>query len=114
MFSGICYSVVRLESAWSSNNKAKTDCFKLSIPYAGEHLVWSILFNSQCLEMGPDFIFNDQNFLADPEVEVLSDLVPSLVKWNPNDTNALFNVLVELLQYYKHYQVNNNLLYSLS
>lgn len=109
MLSGICYNLVKLESAWSSSCKAKTDCFKLSIPYAGEHLVWNILFNSQCLEMGPDFIFNDQNFLADPDIDILSDTVPSLVKWKPNDTNALFNVLVELLQYYKHYQVNNNL-----
>lgn len=102
---GICYGLIKLDSASSSCDKSKNDCFKLSIPYAGEHLVWNILFDSQYPEMGPDFIFNDQNFLADPDIDTLSSWVPSLAKWNPNDTDALFNVLTELLLYYKEHQV---------
>jgi len=66
-----------------------------------------VLFDSQCPEMGPDFIFNDQNFLMDPDIDILSTYVPSLVKWNLNDTDGLLNVLSELLSYYKDYQVNN-------
>lgn len=58
--------------------------------------------------MGPDFIFNDQNFLMDPDIDILSTWVPSLVKWNPNDTDALLNVLLELLLYYKEHQVSNS------
>lgn len=97
-----------MDSVSSSCDRSKNDCFKLSIPYAGEHLVWNVLFNSQCPEMGPDFIFNDQNFLMDPDIDILSTWVPSLVKWNPNDTDALLNVLIELLLYYKEHQVSNN------
>lgn len=70
--------------------------------------MWNVLFDSQCPEMGPDFIFNDQNFLMDPDIDMLSTWVPSLVRWNPNDTDALLNVLIELLLYYKEHQVNNN------
>jgi len=70
--------------------------------------MWNVLFDSQYPEIGPDFIFNDQNFLIDPDIDTLSSQVPSLVEWNPNNTDALFNVLVELLLYYKEHQVNNN------
>ncbi|KAL0132530.1 hypothetical protein PUN28_000344 [Cardiocondyla obscurior] len=96
---------IKLDSVSSSCNRTKNDCFKLSIPYAGEHLVWHILFDSQCPEMGPDFIFNDQNFLMDPDIDTLSTWVPSLVKWNLNDNDVLLNVLLELLEYYKEYQI---------
>lgn len=68
--------------------------------------MWNVLFDSQCPEMGPDFIFNDQNFLMDPDVDILSISVPSLVKWNPSDTDALLKVLIELLLYYKEHQVS--------
>ncbi|XP_011156053.2 BRISC and BRCA1-A complex member 2 [Solenopsis invicta] len=101
---GICH-LIKLDSVSSSCDRSKNDCFKLSIPYAGEHLAWNILFDSQFPEMGPDFIFNDQNFLMDPDIDILSTRVPSLVKWNPNDTDALLNVLHELLLYYKEHQV---------
>lgn len=107
-FQGVCCGLIKLDSVSSSCNKSKNDCFKLSIPYAGEHLVWSVLFDAQYPEMGPDFIFNDQNFLADPDINTLSTWIPSLTKWNPNDTDALLNVLSELLLYYKEHQVSNN------
>ena len=103
---GVCYGLIKLDSVSSSCDRSKNDCFKLSIPYAGEHLVWNILFDSQYPDMGPDFIFNDQNFLADPDIDTLSTWVPSLAKWNPNDTDALLNVLSELLLYYKEHQVH--------
>ncbi|XP_011702685.1 PREDICTED: BRCA1-A complex subunit BRE-like [Wasmannia auropunctata] len=99
------YGPIKLDSASSSCDKNKNDCFKLAIPYAGENLVWNVLFDSQCPEMGPDFIFNDQNFLMDPDIDILSTWVPSLVKWNPHDTDALLNVLNELLLYYKEHQI---------
>ncbi|XP_018045422.1 PREDICTED: BRCA1-A complex subunit BRE-like [Atta colombica] len=102
---GVSYGPIKLDSVSSSCNKNKNDCFKLLIPYAGEHLMWNVLFNSQYPEMGPDFIFNDQNFLMDPDIDILSTWVPSLVKWNPNNTDALLNVLMELLLYYKEHQI---------
>lgn len=97
--------MAKVDSVSSSSNKAKNDCFKLLIPYARENLVWNVLFDSQCPELGPDFIFNDQTFLMDPDIDTLSTWIPSLINWNPTDPDALLNVLDELLIYYKEHQV---------
>nr|XP_033327231.1 BRISC and BRCA1-A complex member 2-like [Megalopta genalis] len=55
--------------------------------------------------MGPDFLFNDDTFLTDMNIDTLSDRLPSLTKWNVNDQDALLNVLMELLLCYKQHQV---------
>ncbi|XP_043265435.1 BRISC and BRCA1-A complex member 2-like [Colletes gigas] len=101
---GISYETIKADSVSSSCGKQKGDRFKLSIPYARQILTWNVFFDSQCPEMGPDFIFND-NFLADMDVDILSNKIPSLAKWNPNNEDALLNVLMELLSCYKEYQI---------
>ncbi|PSN30085.1 BRCA1-A complex subunit BRE [Blattella germanica] len=55
-----------------------TDCgdrFKLIIPFAGQSITWEIVFNSLVPQFPPDFCFDDDSFLSDPEIEVslLSD-----------------------------------------
>ncbi|OAD61575.1 BRCA1-A complex subunit BRE, partial [Eufriesea mexicana] len=102
---GICCEAIKVDSMSSSCGKFQGDRFKLSIPYAKQNLTWNVFFDSQCPEMGPDFIFNDNTFLADMDVDTLSVKVPSLAKWNPNDGNALLNVLMELLSCYKQHQI---------
>lgn len=106
-FLGVCCETIKIDSLSSSCGKEQGDRFKLSIPYAKQNLVWNVFFDSQCPEMGPDFIFNDNTFLADIDVDTLSVKVPSLANWNPNDENALLNVLKELLLCYKEHQVCN-------
>ncbi|KAG6802092.1 BRISC and BRCA1-A complex member 2 [Apis mellifera caucasica] len=102
---GVCCETIKIDSLSSSCGKEQGDRFKLSIPYAKQNLVWNVFFDSQCPEMGPDFIFNDNTFLADIDVDTLSVKVPSLANWNPNDENALLNVLKELLLCYKEHQI---------
>ena len=85
----------------------KVDRIKLSIPYAKQNLTWNVFFDSECPEIGPDFLFNDDAFLANMDVDSFSTNVPSLANWNPNDGDALLNVLVELLSCYKQYQVRS-------
>ncbi|KAF3420733.1 hypothetical protein E2986_00602 [Frieseomelitta varia] len=102
---GVCCETIKIDSMSSSCGSVQGDRFKLSIPYARQNLTWNIFFDSQCPEMGPDFIFNDNTFLADMDVDALSTKVPSLAKWNPNDENALLNVLKELLSCYKQHQI---------
>lgn len=102
---GVCCGVIELNSVSSSCGKTKGDRLKLSIPYAKQNLIWNVLFDSQCPEIGPDFVFNDDTFLADPDIDTLTSHVPSLAKWNPNDGNALLNVLIELLHCYKQHQI---------
>nr|XP_050854993.1 BRISC and BRCA1-A complex member 2-like [Vespula vulgaris]XP_050854994.1 BRISC and BRCA1-A complex member 2-like [Vespula vulgaris]XP_050854996.1 BRISC and BRCA1-A complex member 2-like [Vespula vulgaris] len=102
---GVGWGVIKLDSIFSSCGKTKGDSFKLSIPYAGQNLVWNVLFDSQYPELGPDFIFSDETFLMDPDIENLSRYVPSLAKWDYKNNNALLKVIVELLSYYKEHQV---------
>ncbi|CAL7934392.1 unnamed protein product [Xylocopa violacea] len=102
---GVCCGTIQIDSVSSSCGKAQGDRFKLTIPYVKQNLTWNVFFDSQCPEMGPDFIFNDNTFLADMDIDTLSTKVPSLAKWNPNDHNALLNVLVELLACYKQHQI---------
>ena len=102
---GICCDTVGVDSVLSSYGMTKGDRFKLSIPYAKQNLTWNVFFDSECPEMGPDFIFNDDAFLANMDVDTFSTNVPSLANWNPNDGDALLNVLAELLSCYKQYQI---------
>ncbi|XP_003699445.1 BRISC and BRCA1-A complex member 2 [Megachile rotundata] len=102
---GVCYGAIEVDAISSSCGKVEGDRFRLSIPYARQNLTWNVFFDSQCPEIGPDFIFNDNTFLADMDIDTLSAKVPSLTKWNPNNTNALLNVLTELLSCYKQYQM---------
>ncbi|XP_024938236.1 BRISC and BRCA1-A complex member 2-like [Cephus cinctus] len=103
---GVCCGTIELNSISSSCGKAKADRFNLSIPYAGQSLNWSILFDSQCPDLGPDFMFSDETFLADPDADTLATHVPSLAKWNPTDANSLLRVLSELFWYYKKHQID--------
>ncbi|XP_031833265.1 BRISC and BRCA1-A complex member 2 [Nomia melanderi] len=102
---GVCCGTIQIESVSSSCDKVKGDRFKLSIPYARQTLTWNVFFDSQCPEMGPDFIFNDDTFLMDVNIDTLSTAVPSLAKWNIHDKDALLNVLMELLSCYKQHQI---------
>ena len=102
---GICCETVGVDSLMSSYGMTKGDRFKLSVPYAKQNLTWNVFFDSECPEMGPDFIFNDDAFLANMDVDSFSTNVPSLANWNPNDGDALLNVLAELLSCYKQYQI---------
>ena len=103
-FAGAWRRSMNINSLTSKNGKL-FDCIELSVPYADQTLKWTIIFDLECPELGPDFIFNDENFLADPDVDTLMKCVPSLANWNYLDSNSLLTVLKELLAHYKVYQV---------
>ncbi|GLG94745.1 BRCA1-A complex subunit BRE [Gryllus bimaculatus] len=82
------------------------DRFKLSIPFAGQFISWEIIFNSYRKNYPPDFTFNDETFLSDPDVDILEKHLPSLANWNSQDPKALYYVISELLVLYRKHQVN--------
>lgn len=107
---GVSCGKVEVNDVSSSCGKEKGDRFFLSIPYAGKKLTWNVLFNSQCPELGPDFIFDDHSFLANPDLNTITTHVPSLDNWDVTNDDALLMVIVELLLYYKEHQVDNHIL----
>ncbi|KAF7655779.1 hypothetical protein LDENG_00051040, partial [Lucifuga dentata] len=75
------------------------DRFKLHIPYAGETLKWDIIFNAQCPDLPPDFIFGeDAEFLPEPSQ------LPHLVQWDSGNPECLLQLVKELIQQYHQYQ----------
>ena len=80
------------------------DRFQLRILYCKKPLNWQILMNGNDLSKSPDFIL-EENFLAHETADTIKSNVPSLVNWKPNNVNCLLNVIKELLQLYKSYQV---------
>ncbi|XP_012269010.1 BRISC and BRCA1-A complex member 2-like isoform X2 [Athalia rosae] len=102
---GVSCGKVEASNVTSSCGKEKGDRFHLSIPYAGKRLVWSVFFNSLCPELGPDFLFNDDTFLDDPDLDTIIRHVPSLAHWDVTSDDALLMVIIELLMYYKQHQI---------
>lgn len=96
-----------LSGAPTNSSHGNGDRFKLSIPYAGQKIVWHVVFNHQRPQFAPNFCFDDESFLADPEIPFLEENVPSLASWNSRDPKALLNVIAELLALYRKHQVIN-------
>ncbi|BFZ06994.1 hypothetical protein BsWGS_10033 [Bradybaena similaris] len=79
----------------------RCDRFKLKIPYAQQLLTWEVIFDSGNLKEPPDFIFDQEDDDFCPPLEQIN----SLVCWDWQNTESLAAVLVELLEFYKEYQL---------
>ncbi|XP_014667014.1 PREDICTED: BRCA1-A complex subunit BRE-like isoform X2 [Priapulus caudatus] len=100
---GICGGSIRIfdySKGSPEGERYKSDRFKMVLPYAGQSIVWEILFNAVTPELPPDFIFNEQEFFPDP------DKLESLGNWNSHNPSALLSVVRELLEQYREYQVS--------
>ncbi|XP_013141418.1 PREDICTED: BRCA1-A complex subunit BRE-like [Papilio polytes] len=101
---GLCKAKVDLERIGSSSDGAETQ-FRLVLPYCSRKLKWEVIFDASTPWFAPDFRFDDDSFLNNPDEEFLTKNVPSLANWNGNDPNALCNVINELIKLYKAHQI---------
>lgn len=109
-FTGSYIKTVTIVDAATSAPAVKTDHeiidhFKLHIPYAGYVLVWEVRFDLNCLDFAPDFVFDDEAFLAYLDIDTLWEKVPSLSSWNVENPNHLSQVIQEILNLYTTYQL---------
>ncbi|KAK6626468.1 hypothetical protein RUM44_008941 [Polyplax serrata] len=81
------------------------DRFHLRLLYCRKPLNWQVLMNGNDITVAPDFIM-EENFLASETEDSIKLKVPSLINWDPTDIRCLLNVVLELLQVYKSYQIN--------
>ncbi|XP_018327636.1 BRISC and BRCA1-A complex member 2-like [Agrilus planipennis] len=81
------------------------DYFKVDIPYAGKTLTWEMIFNNEDYEFAPDFAFDDQKFLNDPDIDVIEKYLPSLANWDVKRCQSLANVIKELITLFKSHQI---------
>lgn len=68
---------------------------------------WEILFDPEDFDFAPDFDFNDEHFLDDPDYDIIKNNIPSLVNWNLKNPKILTQVLNEFILLYKKLQVEN-------
>lgn len=83
--------------------------FIIKVPYAGKRLKWELLFDPEDFDFAPDFIFNDDHFLENPEYETIKNNIPSLMNWNLRNPKILSQVLNEFLFLYKELQVHSSI-----
>ncbi|CAH1996452.1 unnamed protein product [Acanthoscelides obtectus] len=79
--------------------------FIIKIPYAGKKLKWDIFFDPEDFTFPPDFDFNDDYFLANPDIEMIEKHIPNLGNWNLDNPKMLAIILKEFLEYYKQLQI---------
>lgn len=107
---GICTGNLKINEIQTGRPTIETtDCgdrFRLIIPFAGQTISWEIVFNSMVPQFPPDFCFDDETFLSDPEIEMIEENVPSLANWDFQDSKSLLNVICELLSLYRKHQVS--------
>jgi len=112
LFLGIGDVNLRIDNVESGRPTTETsncgDRFKLIITYAGQSLTWEVVFNSALPHLPPDFRFDDETFLSDPEANLIEETVPSLVNWDSEDSKSLLHVIQELLALYRKHKVSIN------
>ncbi|KAL5008989.1 hypothetical protein ScPMuIL_014570 [Solemya velum] len=108
---GICEGKIKVSDITSScpslKKQQKSDRFKIIIPYAGQSLMWEVLFDCNHPEDPPDFIFGADDNEFSPSLEDLK----CLSEWDANDPRALLLAVEQLVSQYGHYQqqlVENN------
>ncbi|CAG9771991.1 unnamed protein product [Ceutorhynchus assimilis] len=79
----------------------KTYHLLLEIPYAGRILNWDLIFDPEDLGEVPDFDFNDDSFLRNPDIEYIAKVIPSWDKWDLTNHYSLTNIVNEFLCLYK-------------
>ncbi|XP_059167455.1 BRISC and BRCA1-A complex member 2-like isoform X2 [Physella acuta] len=79
----------------------KVDRFKLKIPYAEQYLLWEVLFDPGHWREPPDFIFNAEDDDFYPPLENIK----SIVNWDWSRKEGLAEIVAELLELYKEYQL---------
>ncbi|KAF5307356.1 hypothetical protein FQR65_LT07073 [Abscondita terminalis] len=107
-FSLSCHNLkisLNLTKTYNDYVEAYADNFIVEIPYAGKQLEWEIIFKEENYSYAPDFNFINDLFLMDPDVNVISDHIPSLANWNIDNCKSLRNVIKELLLLYNAHQV---------
>ncbi|XP_064599787.1 BRISC and BRCA1-A complex member 2-like [Liolophura sinensis] len=102
---GICAGNLRISDVTSSCSSVvqqpKCDRFKLVIPYAGQPIIWEVLFDSNSPDEAPDFIFGPEDKTFCPYIED----VQGLVKWDSQNPRALLIVLQDILDHYRKHQL---------
>jgi hypothetical protein len=105
LFIGIGWDNTNITLPLFNFEKLKNYHLIFSIPYAKQIVKWEMYFNPLYPELGPDLVFDDEEFLQFENIHYIANKLPTLLKWNPTNSRFLLQVLQELFEVYKQYQV---------
>ncbi|XP_048521016.1 BRISC and BRCA1-A complex member 2 [Dendroctonus ponderosae] len=80
--------------------------FCINVPYAARVLNWEVIFDPEDYSELPDFEFNDNTFLPEPDIDYIAENVPSWDAWDLTNSQSLLNILNEFLVLYKKSQID--------
>ncbi|XP_063853221.1 BRISC and BRCA1-A complex member 2-like isoform X2 [Scylla paramamosain] len=78
----------------------------IKLPYAGTNLTIHLLFNPQEPWMVPEMTFSDDRFTSTITLKDLEDQVPSLNEWDTSTDDILAQLVHQVLQLYRGYQLD--------
>ncbi|XP_042871307.1 BRISC and BRCA1-A complex member 2-like [Penaeus japonicus] len=93
------------ENGEATFNGKPSDELLVTMPFAGTSFTVRLLFYLQEPWMPPDISFSDLQFLSRLSAQDLTEQVPSLNTWNSLEDDIIAQLLHQLLQLYKRYQL---------
>ncbi|XP_047476306.1 BRISC and BRCA1-A complex member 2-like isoform X2 [Penaeus chinensis] len=93
------------ENGEATFNGKPSDELLVTMPFAGTSFTVRLLFYLQEPWMPPDISFSDIHFLSRLSAQDLTEQVPSLNTWNSLEDDIIAQLLHQLLQLYKRYQL---------
>lgn len=63
------------------------------------------MFNPGDFEFAPDFYFNEEEFMNDPEIEDVLENIPALTSYDLNNCKSITELLSQFLHSYKKFHV---------
>ncbi|RXG72236.1 BRCA1-A complex subunit BRE [Armadillidium vulgare] len=92
-------------NAQSIDDISKYEEIDITLPYAGTNFSIRLLFNLYEPWVPPDMMFSDSKFMKKISVEDLEKMVPILNNWNYSSEETIAQLLKQLHQLYKNYQL---------
>lgn len=90
----------------SRSESYSEDTLLIKLPYAGTNLTIHLLFSPQEPWMVPEMTFSDDRFTSTITLKDLEDQVPSLNEWNTATVDILAQLVHQVLQLYRRYQLD--------
>lgn len=105
---GICAGIISVSDVRTGcllglkESGRRGDRFKLSIPYAGQHITWEVIFNSCYPEDSPEIILGVEDDEFNPDIECLKNYC----SWDPANERSLLFTLKDLLSEYRSHHLS--------
>jgi len=96
----LAYPSIKFKIVYNDSNEPYSDRFTLKIPYCGKFLQWEVIFDGKQPNVPPDFVLEEGQ-----EHFVNMANINSIPKWNPTNKHALLDIVLDIIELYKQYQL---------